>query len=239
MEILNLETLRAYNKCPLMSRYLIFYHREPSLSRTFFTELTALFDALLCRRMQERITKKTVNKFWKELAANVEKAHPSASPSDFEFPAQCLATFLEEYEDHPDHVLGVKVPFDLQHQEYRIADHLPLLTRTPYGTRLTIFQMLPQDLPEIQLANDIFLTLYAAGYRKEFDKLPVFLTVHNLGTGRKTDLVKTPKDLLLAMADIWTMVEQMDKGPKVPNEGYCSSCDFLVPCHQDRYAARR
>lgn len=194
---------------------------------------------ILYQQMRGRImNKKSTIEAWQKTVKDMEATLPNLSRDDFDFPAQCLAIFLEHYtRKYNEEIVALKAPFKLAlHSDASIVGDFHLLSKTPYGTRITVFDCQRTDPPDSLLINDIFMTAYSIGYRWEFEgRKELNITYHNLGTGKYLELIKKDGQITSARQALAQNLELWYNKYAVPNEGYCKHCPIATACHIKRY----
>ena len=239
----SIEDLRTFNTCPLLFEQRGFYQERIDRSRILLRELGTVFNNLFYQTMRGRkINTARVGGYWKEAVKKAQEKHPDLGDKDFQFPAQCLAIFMDMYLKTADdeEVVGPGVPFEVPiSQNVIVQDVYPLLTRTNYGTRITIFEFLPTILPDIHYSNDFFYSVYAHAYRREFGKNEFSIRICNLGDGKSVELVKGESILKEHVSILESLGDELSlEAHKVPSLSHCPSCVISTPCHVRRYAAK-
>jgi hypothetical protein len=183
-------------------------------------------------------SQKTIIQLWKEATTKIECCHPNIKKEDFEFPAQCVAIFLEHYLDKTDEeIIGIGVPFSFKiiDNDISISDSFPLLSRNPYGTRITIFEMDWKSRLKLWMENDPLLSIYPLAYKDEYGPNFLNLTVHNLGDGSQIELIKKPSILDDHRKRLAMLLDLCYNHYSFSNDQYCSRCKIASKCHNTRY----
>lgn len=239
MEI-SIHDLRLANTCPLLLEQNGLYHEVMGRSRILTEELRTIFNNVFYQTMRgRRLNPARIAKYWKETVARVGAARP-LTQDEVRFPAQCLAMFMDTYTtEPPEEIVGPSVPFEVPvSQHVIVTDTYPLLTRTNYGTRITVFEFEPQIRPDLHYANDFFYTIYAHAYRREFSKKEFGVRVHNLGDGKMCDLIKTDDLVQRHLSHLESQAELVYTKHRVPNLAQCPGCPVAGHCHVRRYAGQ-
>lgn len=234
--------LRTFNKCPHLFEQRGFYQERMNQSRILTEELKTVFNNVFYQIMRGRkISSSRIGSYWREATARAQAACPRLTDKDFHFPAQCLAIFMDMYGKHMDEdIIGPGVPFEVPISPGVIVqDSYPLLTKTNYGTRITIFEFLPSIKPEVYYVNDFFYSVYSHAYRREFEKNEFSIRICNLGDGKSVELVRSESVMKEHIAILESLGNALSSEWKaVPSLGYCNQCPISDPCNIRRYASK-
>lgn len=243
---LSTEQLQLFNTCPLLLEHYILYQRETLVSRSIREGvLTTIYQVLYQMMRGRRPSQKTITDSWKETCGEIQSRFPDIARESFDFPAQCLAVFLEHYlpKSKNDEIMGVNVPFSLSFPKHtQISDvHsidgvFQVLVRTPYGTRITIFEFDRTMRPALWIENDVFYSIPYLGYQHEFSKDPLSINIHNLGDGSSYELIRKPETLSIHREKLASILELCYSKYSFPRTDKCSSCSISIPCNTKRYA---
>lgn len=175
---------------------------------------------------------------WKEASKRIEKQYPEVNREVFNLPVQCLSVFIENYfKKNDEDIIGPGIPFEIPiSSKIIVTGNYPLLTKTPYGARITIFTFEPKARPELFHANDFINTIYSHAYRTEFGKKEFCITVHNLGDGHQYDIIHNIKMYQKHLALLENLGNLVYNEYKVPALENCNSCPIAGPCHLRQYS---
>lgn len=237
---LSIEELRLHNTCPLLYEQREFYHQKSSKSRVIFRELRSVFNNVFYQIMHGRkVNPDRVTAYWKETMSKAIAADPDLTEKDFEFPAQCLAYFMDIYEQETEdrrdpslEIIGPGIPFSIPISPQTIVnDYFHLLTKGRFGANIVLFEFLPNSLPDVRYANDFFYSVYSAAYRREFGHEEFCTRIWNLGDGRKVELIREQATQDGHLNTLRKLGEVVSSGMGVPNLTYCPMCSIAAPCH--------
>lgn len=244
---ISVEGLRLFNKCPLLYEQSAFYRQKSSVSRMIFSELESVFNNVFYQLMRGRkIHNQRIESYWKEAMKRVMKSHKNIEREAFEFPAQCLAIFMDTFEEESSdrrdvsfEIKGPGVPFEVPISPGTIVtDQFHLVTSGRFGTKITLFEFLPFAQPEIRYVNDFFYTIYSHAFRREFGKNELCVRIRNLGDGKVFELLRDNKTMEEHLESLNKIGSMVSSGIRVPALSLCSSCPISSECHTRMYANR-
>jgi hypothetical protein len=236
---LTIEQLKLFTKCPLLLEQYTLYQSETLVSRSIREGvLSTVFQVLYQKMRGRKPSHRAIADSWRAVGRDIERRFPDISRESFDFPAQCLAVFLEHYlpKSNKDEIIGVNVPLTMTAGDHTICGSFHVLSRTPYGTRITLFEMTPDRRPPLWIENDVFLSVYCLAYQEEFGKDPLCINIHNLGDGSFRSIIRKPETLDGHKKKLAMLAELCYNKYSFPNDHACGCCEIAAPCHITRYA---
>ena len=237
----NINDLRTYNRCPLLYEQRGFYQSTSGQSSLLLGKLQTVFGNVFYETMRgTKITDRRIAKYWSEAISPLLKSSAPITEKDLQFPAQCLAIFMDMYGSYSkEEIVGPSVPIEVPISPHTIVeDFYPLLTRTNYGMRITVFEFQPSIRSEVHYTNDFFLSIYSHAYRREFNHPEFCITICNLGDGKTIDLVRSDNLLKSHMNILSELGERFHLAAHVPSLSSCPQCPIYSPCSLVRYGTR-